>query len=91
LQRSSSALNASFGRLSTGVRSVKGVDDAAALAIGESLSTQARTLTIAERSAQDAVSMVQTAEGALVSAANVPAVYGNEPAPRGVRGRTEGK
>lgn len=65
LQRSSNALNASFDRLSSGLRIVTAADDAAGLAISESMSTQIRSFTIAERNAQDAVSMVQTAEGAL--------------------------
>jgi flagellin len=65
LQKSSSALNASFDRLSSGLRIVTAADDAAGLAISESMSTQIRSFTIAERNAQDAVSMVQTAEGAL--------------------------
>jgi len=65
LQKSSQALNASFDRLSSGLRIVTAADDAAGLAISESMSTQIRSFTIAERNAQDAVSMVQTAEGAL--------------------------
>ncbi len=65
LQKSTSALNASFDRLSSGLRIVSAADDAAGLAISESMSTQIRSFTIAERNAQDAVSMVQTAEGAL--------------------------
>jgi len=65
LQKSSSALNASFDRLSSGLRIVTAADDAAGLAISESMITQIRSFTIAERNAQDAVSMVQTAEGAL--------------------------
>lgn len=65
LQRSSHALNASFNRLSSGLRIVTAADDAAGLAISESMMTQIRSFTIAERNAQDAVSMVQTAEGAL--------------------------
>jgi len=65
LQKASSALNASFDRLSSGLRIVTAADDAAGLAISESMITQIRSFTIAERNAQDAVSMVQTAEGAL--------------------------
>src|SRR5688572_20511084 len=65
LQKSSSALNSSFDRLSSGLRIVTAADDAAGLAISESMITQIRSFTIAERNAQDAVSMVQTAEGAL--------------------------
>jgi len=65
LGKASSALNASFDRLSSGLRIVTAADDAAGLAISESMITQIRSFTIAERNAQDAVSMVQTAEGAL--------------------------
>ena len=65
LQKSTAALNSSFDKLSSGLRIVTAADDAAGLAISESMSTQIRSYTIAERNAQDAVSMVQTAEGAL--------------------------
>jgi flagellin len=65
LSNSSAALNQSFDRLSSGLRISSAKDDAAGLAISESMSTQIRSFTIAERNAQDAVSMVQTAEGAL--------------------------
>jgi flagellin len=65
LSASSAALNQSFDRLSSGLRISSAKDDAAGLAISESMGTQIRSFTIAERNAQDAVSMVQTAEGAL--------------------------
>jgi len=65
LSASSAALSQSFDRLSSGLRISSAKDDAAGLAISESMSTQIRSFTIAERNAQDAVSMVQTAEGAL--------------------------
>jgi flagellin len=65
LQRSSASLNSSFDKLSSGLRISSAADDAAGLAISESMNTQIRSFTIAERNAQDAVSMVQTAEGAL--------------------------
>jgi flagellin len=65
LQATTTALNSSFDRLSSGLRIVTAADDAAGLAISESMMTQIRSFTIAERNAQDAVSMVQTAEGAL--------------------------
>jgi flagellin len=65
LQKSTAALNSSFDKLSSGLRISSAADDAAGLAISESMSTQIRSFTIAERNAQDAVSMVQTAEGAL--------------------------
>jgi flagellin len=65
LAKSTAALNSSFDKLSSGLRIVSAADDAAGLAISESMSTQIRSFAIAERNAQDAVSMVQTAEGAL--------------------------
>jgi len=65
LAKSTAALNSSFDKLSSGLRIVTAADDAAGLAISESMSTQIRSFSIAERNAQDAVSMVQTAEGAL--------------------------
>jgi flagellin len=65
LSKSTAALNSSFDKLSSGLRISSAADDAAGLAISESMSTQIRSFTIAERNAQDAVSMVQTAEGAL--------------------------
>jgi flagellin len=65
LAKSTAALNASFDKLSSGLRIVTAADDAAGLAISESMSTQIRSFAIAERNAQDAVSMVQTAKGAL--------------------------
>lgn len=73
LASSSSSLSASFDRLSSGLRIVSAADDAAGLAISESMTTQIRSFTIAERNAQDAISMVQTAEGAL---AEVHAIMG---------------
>jgi flagellin len=65
LDRTNSALQSSFNRLSSGLRIVSAADDAAGLAISESMQTQIRSYTVAERNAQDAVSMLQTAEGAL--------------------------
>jgi flagellin len=65
LAKSTASLNSSFDRLSSGLRIVSAADDAAGLAISESMSTQIRSFAIAERNAQDAISMVQTAEGAL--------------------------
>ncbi len=65
LGRSVAAMQSSFNRLSSGMRIVSAADDAAGLAISESMMTQIRSFTVAERNAQDAVSMVSTAEGAL--------------------------
>lgn len=63
--RANSALQTSFNRLSSGYRINNAGDDAAGLAISENMMTQIRSYTIAERNANDAISMVQTAEGAL--------------------------
>jgi flagellin len=58
-------LSTSYNKLSSGYRINTAKDDAAGLAISESLRSQVRSLTVAERNAGDAVSMAQTAEGAL--------------------------
>ena len=55
----------SVERLSSGLRINRAADDAAGLAISEKLNAQVTGLNQAERNAQDGVSMVQTAEGAL--------------------------
>jgi len=52
-------------RLSSGYRINKAADDAAGLAISEKLQTQVGGLSQAQRNAQDAVSLVQTAEGSM--------------------------
>lgn len=52
-------------KLSTGQRVNRAADDAAGLYISEKMRTQIRGLTQASRNAQDGVSAVQTAEGAL--------------------------
>src|ERR671934_585744 len=52
-------------RLSSGYRINRAADDAAGLAISERLRGQIGGLDQAQRNAQDAVSLVQTAEGAL--------------------------
>jgi flagellin len=59
------ALLQSFNRLSSGLRVNTASDDAAGLAISESMKSQIRSYTIAERNASDGISMAQTAEGAL--------------------------
>jgi flagellin len=61
----SSKLSKSMERLSSGYRINRAADDAAGLAISEKLRGQIRGLAQAQRNAQDAVSMVQTAEGSL--------------------------
>jgi flagellin len=58
-------LQASFARLSSGLRINSAKDDAAGLAISESLKSQIRSFNVAERNAGDGISMAQTAEGSL--------------------------
>jgi flagellin len=65
LGKSQRALNSSLGRLASGMRIVRAADDAAGLAISESLRSQVRSLGVARRNAADGISMAQTAEGAL--------------------------
>jgi len=58
-------LAGNFRRLSTGLRISTAADDAAGLAISERLRSQVRSLEQDKRNANDGISMVQTAEGAL--------------------------
>jgi flagellin len=59
------ALSKSLERLSSGFRINRAADDAAGLAISERMRAQVRGLAQAIRNAQDGISLVQTAEGAL--------------------------
>jgi hypothetical protein len=58
-------LSGNYRRLSTGLRISTAADDAAGLAISERLRSQVRSLEQAKRNANDGISFVQTAEGAL--------------------------
>jgi flagellin len=55
----------SLEKLSSGFRINRAADDAAGLAISEGLRSQVGGLRVASRNAQDAISVLQTAEGAL--------------------------
>ena len=55
----------SVEKLSSGLRINRAADDAAGLAISQKLDAQVNGLNQAQRNAQDGISMVQTAEGAL--------------------------
>src|SRR5215475_15296412 len=61
----SSALSKSMERLSSGYRINRAADDSAGLAISEKMRAQIGGLDQAQRNAQDAISLVQTGEGAL--------------------------
>ena len=65
LNKTQTSLSASLGRLSTGLRINTAADDAAGLAISERLKAQIRSLSQAERNANDGISLLQTAEGSL--------------------------
>ena len=65
LSQVTNKLSTNFRRLSTGLRISSAADDAAGLAISERLRSQVRSLDQAKRNANDGISMVQTAEGAL--------------------------
>ncbi|HMJ52659.1 MAG TPA: flagellin [Polyangiaceae bacterium] len=58
-------LNVSFNRLSSGYRINSAADDAAGLAISDTFTAQIRSYSVAERNANDGISMAQTAEGSL--------------------------
>jgi len=61
----------SLEKLSSGYRVNRAGDDAAGLAISEKMRAQIRGLTMASKNSQDAISLVQTAEGALQSTHNI--------------------
>lgn len=65
------ALDKSLEKLSSGFRINRAGDDAAGLAISESLRGQIRGLKMASRNAQDGVSMIQVAEGGLQEVSNI--------------------
>jgi len=71
LQKSTLALGKSLERLSSGLRINRAGDDAAGLAISESLRAQVRGLNVAVRNANDGISMVATAEGAIQEITNI--------------------
>lgn len=71
LFNSQNALHESLERLSTGLRINNAKDDAAGLAISDRMTSQIRGLNQASRNASDAISMTQTAEGALQESTNI--------------------
>lgn len=65
LFNTSSQLGGNFSRLSSGLRIATAADDAAGLGISERMRADVRSYNVASRNAQDGISLVQTAEGAL--------------------------
>ena len=66
-----SALDSSMSKLSSGYRITKAGDDAAGLGISSNLGAQIRSYNQASRNAQDGMSLIQTAEGALNETTNI--------------------
>lgn len=71
LMNSGSALDRATERLSSGNRINSAKDDAAGLAISNRMTSQVRGLDQAIRNANDGVSLIQTAEGALQESTNI--------------------
>ena len=67
LSSTTNATSKSLEKLSSGLRINRAADDAAGLAISEKMRSQIRGLGMAERNSLDAISLIQTAEGALSS------------------------
>jgi flagellin len=65
LSNTQTSQNSSLEKLSSGYRINRAADDAAGLAISQGLQAQIGGLSVAVRNAQDAISVVQTADGAL--------------------------
>jgi len=65
------AMSSAMEQLSTGKRINSAKDDAAGLAISESMTAQIRGLNMAVRNANDGISLAQTAEGAMIEVSNM--------------------
>ena len=71
LTKNERAMSQAMERLSTGQRINSAGDDAAGLAIASKMTSQINGLNMAVRNANDAISMVQTADGALVEVSSM--------------------
>ncbi len=71
LAKNERAMGQAMERLSTGARINSAADDAAGLAISSKMTSQIRGLDQAVRNANDAVSMIQTADGAAIEITNM--------------------
>ncbi|OUR93099.1 flagellin [Halobacteriovorax marinus] len=71
LSKTSMNLNSNLRKLSSGERITRAADDAAGLAISENLRAQIRGMRQAKRNANDAISLIQTAEGGLNEISNI--------------------
>jgi len=71
LVRNERQMNTAMERLSTGQRINSASDDAAGLAISSRMTSQIRGLDVGIRNANDAISMISTADGALIEVGNM--------------------
>lgn len=71
MRASTAQTEAEFSKLSSGKRITKSADDAAGLAIAKKLEAETRGLRMASRNANDAISLVQVAEGGLNETQNI--------------------
>ena len=71
MQKQNKELDEAMARLSSGLRINSAADDAAGSAIASKMEAQVRSLDVAIRNSYDAISMTQTAEGALGEMENV--------------------
>ena len=71
LVRNERSMNQAMERLSTGQRINSAKDDAAGLAIASRMTSQVKGLEAGIRNANDAISMVSTADGALIEITNM--------------------
>ena len=71
MQKQNAELDQAMARLSSGLRINSAADDAAGSAIASKMEAQVRSLDVAIRNSYDAISMTQTAEGALGEMENI--------------------
>ena len=71
LSATSDSQSKTFQRLASGNRTISAGDDAAGLSISENLRGQVRSMSQAERNANDGISLVQVAEGGLSEIGNI--------------------
>ena len=71
LKTNTRSMNTAMEQLSTGSRINSAKDDAAGLAIGQNMTSVIRGLNMAVRNLNDAVNMIQTADGAMIEQTNM--------------------
>lgn len=71
VSRTQERMRGNMERLSSGLRITKAADDAAGLAVSEKMRSQIRSLRMAQRNANDGISMIQTAESGLQESTNI--------------------